>query len=316
VPEETVGLAGRPSSLLLLLSACALGACASAPRGPPRELKAPEWAAEQAIYVDPDTEHPMFNWGFLDGVARSVAERLAGAGFASGAPSEPETVTVHLSQAPHAIFGFTVTAELRRGTALLEEIAVDSADVDCPLKNAFAGDSNPTTRCWAGELVARVASAPALAALHERRAREEGKPATLHLSGRLAVLELRNSTTELNAQQARYFTDLIRTATLQSAPHLEVVTRENLLLLLESTGKDLANCEGECEVETGRRIGAEAVVSGEIQRIGRNFKISLRLHETREGRLIAAAVASAVSVEALDDETTRAAAHLFTSVRR
>src|SRR5207248_653439 len=79
------------------------------------------------------------------------------------------------------------------------------------------------------------------------------------------------------------FGDLVRGATLKAAPQVEVMTRENLLVLLQASGKDLANCEGECEVDTGRRIGADAIVSGEVLKVGTRFKLTLRLHETRAG---------------------------------
>ena len=78
------------------------------------------------------------------------------------------------------------------------------------------------------------------------------------------------------------------------------MTRENLLVLLQASGKDLAECEGECEVDTGRRIGADAVVSGDVLKFGSRFKLSLRLHETRGGQLLSAAVASGATLDELD----------------
>jgi hypothetical protein len=89
------------------------------------------------------------------------------------------------------------------------------------------------------------------------------------------------------------------------------MTRENLLVLLEASGKSLENCEGECEVDTGRRIGADAIVSGEIQKLGSLFKLTLRLHDTREGRLLASTQASGKTIEELDTAAQRAAAELF-----
>ena len=43
-----------------------------------------------------------------------------------------------------------------------------------------------------------------------------------------------------------------------------MITKENLIVLLENAGRKLEDCEGECEVETGRRIG---VIQREWQRI-------------------------------------------------
>ena len=75
-------------------------------------------------------------------------------------------------------------------------------------------------------------------------------------------------------------------------PGLDIMTRENLVVLLQSTGKKLEECEGECEVDTGRRIGADTIVSGEIQKVGTRYKLTLRLHDTHEGRLLASAIGS------------------------
>ena len=104
---------------------------------------------------------------------------------------------------------------------------------------------------------------------------------------------------------------MVRGAVLQAAPRLAVMTRENLLVLLQASGKDLAECEGECEVDTGRRIGADAVVSGDLLRFGARLKLSLRLHETKGGRLLAAVVASGSTLEELDTEVQKRAGELL-----
>jgi hypothetical protein len=90
-----------------------------------------------------------------------------------------------------------------------------------------------------------------------------------------------------------------------------VLTRENLLVLLTASGKDAASCEGGCEVETGRLIGADLIVSGELQKIGARFKLTLRLHDTHEGRLLASTQASGSTVEELDDAGQKAAGELL-----
>ena len=109
----------------------------------------------------------------------------------------------------------------------------------------------------------------------------------------------------------RYFSDLVRGATLRAAPGLEVMTRENLLVLLKATGKDLGQCEGECEVDTGRRIGADAVVSGDVLKVGSRYKMSLKLHETHGGRLLSTSVASGKTIDELDEAVQKAAEDLL-----
>ncbi len=79
----------------------------------------------------------------------------------------------------------------------------------------------------------------------------------------LAVLDFRD---KLGGKEvdAGYFADVVRSASLRALPGLRVITKENLVVLLQSTGKRLEDCEGECEVDTGRRIGADLVVSGDL----------------------------------------------------
>lgn len=113
----------------------------------------------------------------------------------------------------------------------------------------------------------------------------------------------------------RYFADLVREAVLQAAPGVDVMTRENLVVLLASSGKSLENCEGECEVDTGRRIGADAIVSGEVQKLGSNYKLSLRLHSTSDGRLISAGVASGATLDELDKDSRRLVATFADKLR-
>ncbi|MBS2024650.1 MAG: hypothetical protein JST92_19785 [Deltaproteobacteria bacterium] len=134
----------------------------------------------------------------------------------------------------------------------------------------------------------------------------------LPLKGKLAVLELRSLTKDVNKDQARYFTDLVRQASLKLQPQLDVMTRENLLVLLSASGKKLEECEGECEVDTGRRIGADLIVSGEIQKVGTRFKLSLKLHDTKEGRLLSTSIGSGKSIDELDDGASRASEELLT----
>jgi hypothetical protein len=130
-------------------------------------------------------------------------------------------------------------------------------------------------------------------------------------NGKLAVLDFKSYTDVLKPEDVRYFTDLVRGTMLKASPTLQVMTRENLLVLLQATGRDAATCEGECEVDTGRRIGADSVVSGEILKVGSHFKLSLKLHETHDGRLLSTAVASGKSIDELDESAQGAATELI-----
>jgi TPR repeat protein/TolB-like protein len=131
----------------------------------------------------------------------------------------------------------------------------------------------------------------------------------------LAVLALRDKVGSAEVD-AEYFTDAVRSAALAEVPGLRVMTRENVLVLLEAQGRSLEQCEGECEVETGRLLGADWIVSGDLLRVGTRLKLDLRLHETRGGLLLSAAQAGGAGVEQLDDATPGAVKKLLEPLAR
>ncbi len=129
----------------------------------------------------------------------------------------------------------------------------------------------------------------------------------------MAVLELKS---KLKGQEkedidAGYLADVVRSGALDAMPGLRVMTHENMLVLLAATGRKLDECEGECEVDTGRRLGADIVVSGELLKFGSNYKLNLRMHQTSDGRLLAGAQASGKTVDELDQATSAAVRKLL-----
>jgi tetratricopeptide (TPR) repeat protein len=133
------------------------------------------------------------------------------------------------------------------------------------------------------------------------------------LAGLVAVLEFRSKLEgdEKKAVDAGYLADVVRSAALKSGPGIEVITRENLLVLLKAAGKSLEECEGECEVETGRKVGADLVVSGDLLRFGSSFKLALKLHDTRSGKLLSTAIANGKTIDELDTQSQAAAKELL-----
>jgi hypothetical protein len=125
---------------------------------------------------------------------------------------------------------------------------------------------------------------------------------------RVAVLEFENQVAGLDRV---YFSDAVRAAISRMRPDLRLLTRENITEVLAAQGKTLAECEGECEVETGRLLGADLVVSGRITSVGSRLKLTLRLHETRTGTLTGTAQASGGQQEELDDGVVPAVAQLI-----
>lgn len=127
---------------------------------------------------------------------------------------------------------------------------------------------------------------------------------------KVAVLELRDPSSAATSAVA-YLTDRVRAAAL-GLPRdgFFVMTRENILDQLPP-GTSLAECQGACEIETGRNVGADYVASGEVVRLGDEIRVSLVLHETRGGALLATDKASAAKVEALEGPVEAAARRLF-----
>jgi FKBP-type peptidyl-prolyl cis-trans isomerase FkpA len=103
---------------------------------------------------------------------------------------------------------------------------------------------------------------------------------------RLAVLEFRGrgATDEVRALMA----DEARAGALEGlrGRRVAVMSRENMAAMLKDMGK-AACAEGECEVETARNIGADYVVTGEVVLLEGEVRVSLKLHESAGGRLLA-----------------------------
>jgi outer membrane protein OmpA-like peptidoglycan-associated protein len=118
----------------------------------------------------------------------------------------------------------------------------------------------------------------------------------------LAVLEFATKLDAAAQAEAdpQYFSDVVRGQALDELPDARLMTRENMTVLLQATGKDLAACEGECDVDTGRKLGADYVISGELLKVGSSYKLDLKLHATADGQLLSGALASGKSIDELD----------------
>lgn len=82
---------------------------------------------------------------------------------------------------------------------------------------------------------------------------------------KIAVLEF-DDQAGLTTQESAYVTDLVRVSALKlPRGRYFVITRESISEALPP-GHTLADCEADCEVETGRNIGADYVIAGQILR--------------------------------------------------
>ena len=128
----------------------------------------------------------------------------------------------------------------------------------------------------------------------------------------VAVLEFRNDVPGIDAKTNRdgsYLADVARTAAVEAG--LRVMTRENVVVLLEANHRSLADCVGKCEIETARLLGASYVVTGALLQFGGQLRLSLRLHDTAQGTLLMGSTVAGGDVGAIESGTPEAAKRLL-----
>lgn len=83
--------------------------------------------------------------------------------------------------------------------------------------------------------------------------------------------------------------DETRSGALHALPSTQytILTRENMLSIIQDQNKSNTCFEGSCEVEIGRNIGADLIISGQIVLIEGIYLYSLKLHDTQSGALLA-----------------------------
>ena len=133
----------------------------------------------------------------------------------------------------------------------------------------------------------------------------------------VAVLEFHNRLQgdDRNALDANYLANAVRAAVKRARPASRLMTQENIQVLLASAHKTLEECQGECEVDTGRLLGADLIVTGDMLRVGSHLKLDLRMHDTRSGQLVAGSTAGGSSVDELDADLPRAVNDLVAALR-
>ncbi|MBS2025068.1 MAG: hypothetical protein JST92_21930 [Deltaproteobacteria bacterium] len=91
---------------------------------------------------------------------------------------------------------------------------------------------------------------------------------------------------------------MVRKLAIGVKPRLTVMTKESMVVALEAaTG---GKCDDECEVDTGRKVGADGLVSGELVKVGSQLKLQLKLHDTKSGQLLSAGTASGANLQELE----------------
>jgi len=129
---------------------------------------------------------------------------------------------------------------------------------------------------------------------------------------RLAVLELRG---DFPRPELSVLSDQLRQGALAAlrGTGYEVMTRENMAMLARSMGIDLEACQegAECEVDIGRNVGADVVLSGGVVSFGSKLTVTLKLHDTVKGSLLASSTTRAANKDELIDVLPPAAEALI-----
>ena len=121
---------------------------------------------------------------------------------------------------------------------------------------------------------------------------------------RLAILEFRNIDNAMSRSEVGYIAEIFRDLGAKIGRRgLSVMTKENILQLLPP-GKSLEQCQGECEVETGRNIGADYVLSGEVRKLSERlgFRLTAKIHQTRDGSLLSSEIFEGKTFEQLEKD--------------
>ena len=132
---------------------------------------------------------------------------------------------------------------------------------------------------------------------------------------RVAILPLVNKTSSLVSQdEVGLLTEVVRNAA-QRLPHDDfLVMRNESITVLLPEGTSLEDCQGECEVETGRLLGAHWLVTGSVVRFGKSLRVTLALFDTRKAQQVASRITKGLGLEELEGALHRDALTLLSSL--
>ena len=84
---------------------------------------------------------------------------------------------------------------------------------------------------------------------------------------------------------------------------------------MQAGGKSGAECEGVCDVDTGRLVGADYVVGGVLLRLGQEYKLTLKLYDVVSGQLLAGMHAAGATPEELEKQVRTVAPQLVSVLK-
>ncbi len=118
---------------------------------------------------------------------------------------------------------------------------------------------------------------------------------------RVAVIELKNDA-DLKEREVLSLTETARGVVAERLGRKYLVmTRENILSLVDEQTCNDAMAKS-CEVEMGRTLGAHFIVSGAVTRLGGVLKVALKVHSTKDSRLLGVREGETQTLEGLARE--------------
>jgi hypothetical protein len=132
---------------------------------------------------------------------------------------------------------------------------------------------------------------------------------------RIATLGLSNQSKQVVTQEeVSYLSNLIRQAAARlPQDHFSVITQENIRLMLPPD-QTLEDCIKDCQISTGRAIGADYIITGEVFKFGQSIRMTLQLYESKTGILKSTDQVSADQLDALEKPLQIATLGLFTII--
>lgn len=126
----------------------------------------------------------------------------------------------------------------------------------------------------------------------------------------LAVLDFES---KLKGELSEILSDQARAGALDVLDPLKwsIITRENMMQILEDMGKGLDCVDGSCEVELARNIGADVVISGTLSQVDELYLLTLKLHDSASGKLLAMETIKATEKVALVEKTFESSSALL-----
>ena len=143
------------------------------------------------------------------------------------------------------------------------------------------------------------------------------KPRTQRAKQRIAIVNFTKAGHPTHSRLSESDLYILTEAARDEAARLpkskfKVMTQENILEMLPPD-TDLSECEGACEIETGRMIGAHFIITGTIIEWSKRAKLraSIKVHRIVDGEQLESVKVSAKSVEALEKKVTKAVKRMF-----